>query len=366
MAKREFLQLAHTYNPKKHSINGWLMSEKLDGMRAFWDGGLTRGLMAKDVPWANTTKDGRLKVPPVATGLWSRYGHVIHAPDWFLDKLPSCVLDGELYAGRGNFQKLVSITKKMDFSGDWSQVKYVAFDMPPLATVFADGEIDTTNFKKKFSDIRKWLLEGPHPIPDNFKAGVKADTSFMSRYKYVQALVRENECVRVHVQHGLPMKTTEVEAALKSFCDNICDQDGEGVILKSPSGLYESGRCHTMLKFKPFEDAEGTVVGYNWGRETDKGSKLLGLMGSMVLQTKAGTFELSGFTDAERQMNWVYPAGHTETAYDYGCKCPGGKVPDTIQNPQFPRGSTVTYKYRELTDSGLPKEARFFRRRDAE
>jgi len=363
MAKREFLQLAHTYNPKKHSINGWFISEKLDGMRGFWDGGITRGMPASAVPWANTAKDARLKVQPVATGLWSRYGHVIHAPAEWLAQLPGCPLDGELYAGRGNFQKLVSITKRMDFSGDWDNVEYKVFDMPPLATVFADGEIDVTNFKKRFSGIGGFLAEHA-PMGSGHGPGIQPNMPFMSRRNYIEALVKENDVVKVHVQTRLPMKTADAEAAILNFCNDVCDNGGEGVILKSPSSLYECERCHTMLKFKPFEDAEATVIGYNWGRETDKGSKLLGLMGSMVLRTKAGTFELSGFTDAERQMNWVEPAGRRETAYEFGTKYPGAKVPDTIQNPRFPRGSTVTYKFRELTDAGLPKEARYWRKRD--
>ena len=42
--RREFLQLADTYNPAKHKIAGYLVSEKLDGTRCFWDGGLSRGV----------------------------------------------------------------------------------------------------------------------------------------------------------------------------------------------------------------------------------------------------------------------------------------------------------------------------------
>ena len=41
---REFVQLAQVYDPKKHGIAGWFVSEKLDGMRCLWDGGITRGL----------------------------------------------------------------------------------------------------------------------------------------------------------------------------------------------------------------------------------------------------------------------------------------------------------------------------------
>ena len=45
MSRREFLMLAHKFNPKKHRIGGWYMSEKLDGMRCWWDSGVTRGIL---------------------------------------------------------------------------------------------------------------------------------------------------------------------------------------------------------------------------------------------------------------------------------------------------------------------------------
>ena len=44
MTRREFLQLAKSYNPEKNKIAGWYLSEKLDGTRCFWDGGITRGM----------------------------------------------------------------------------------------------------------------------------------------------------------------------------------------------------------------------------------------------------------------------------------------------------------------------------------
>ena len=74
---REFLQLCEYFDPKRDEVFGWYVSEKFDGMRALWDGGITRGHVASDVPWG--TESHRL-----STGLWSRYGKVISAPDWWL------------------------------------------------------------------------------------------------------------------------------------------------------------------------------------------------------------------------------------------------------------------------------------------
>ena len=101
--KQECVQLAQHYKPAKHFIGGWLMSEKLDGFRFIWDGGITRGMRADSISWANTTKD---KTPKYATGLWTRYHKPIYAPKWWLDQLPEIPLDGEGWTCRDDRQTL--------------------------------------------------------------------------------------------------------------------------------------------------------------------------------------------------------------------------------------------------------------------
>ena len=109
--RREFLRLAKPYKPKKHNVHGWFLSEKLDGQRCLWDGGVTRGMALKDVPFANLSNTHRLISE--ATGLWSRYGNVMRAPEFFLDLLPHNIcLDGELYLAPGCFQETRSIGSK--------------------------------------------------------------------------------------------------------------------------------------------------------------------------------------------------------------------------------------------------------------
>ena len=147
--RREFLQLADHYDRAKHDVAGWLISEKLDGTRCFWDGGLSRGLPTDQVPWASITdpKTGKkkAKIKPVATGLWSRYGNPIMAPDWFLNQLPCVPLDGELWAGRGNFQLCRSICGGDEPDPGSEQIKYAVYSCPPITAVFGTGEIKNTN-----------------------------------------------------------------------------------------------------------------------------------------------------------------------------------------------------------------------------
>mgnify|MGYP000166774392 CR=1 FL=1 len=99
------LLLAQTFDPDKNDAKGWFMSEKLDGLRAFWDG---------------------------VGGLWSRNGNRFYAPNSFTDHLPrGIVLDGELFCGRGKFHVAQSIVKS-HAAGDerWKTVKYLVFDTP--------------------------------------------------------------------------------------------------------------------------------------------------------------------------------------------------------------------------------------------
>lgn len=83
---------------------GWLMQEKLDGVRALWTG----------------------------KELISRNHKPFYYPEWFVAKLPTGIpLDGELWVGRGRFQTTASYVKKKYFSElEWSEVKYMVYDTP--------------------------------------------------------------------------------------------------------------------------------------------------------------------------------------------------------------------------------------------
>jgi DNA ligase-1 len=103
------LLLAKTWNPGMDPTGYW-MSEKLDGVRAWWTG----------------------------SKFLSRLGNEFFAPDWFKKGLPKEPLDGELWMGRGNFQLLVGTVKRHVPNENWSKVKYVVFDAPCLNRPFED------------------------------------------------------------------------------------------------------------------------------------------------------------------------------------------------------------------------------------
>ena len=94
--------LAHQWD-EKIDIKGWLMSEKLDGIRGYWTG----------------------------KEMVSRAGNPFHVPEWFTRNFPSIPLDGELWTGRGQFSELVSIVRRKGADTDWEIVRYFIFDCSP-------------------------------------------------------------------------------------------------------------------------------------------------------------------------------------------------------------------------------------------
>jgi len=91
---------------ESHNPKGWLLSEKLDGIRAIWTG----------------------------SELITRNQNTIHAPAWFINQLPQgTALDGELWIDRGQFQLTSSIVRKLEpVDSEWEQIKFMVFDCPSI------------------------------------------------------------------------------------------------------------------------------------------------------------------------------------------------------------------------------------------
>lgn len=355
--KRDYCQLAHVYEEKRQFIAGWFVSEKLDGLRALWDGGISRGLPASEVPYMNCVKDSRYKEPPICTGLFTRYGNVIHAPDCWLDDLPNYCLDGEIWAGRNSFQRMSSIVKDLNPSDGWDDVTYQVFDSPPPALLFSDGDVRVQGYKVFLRDCFQWWT--------NCGGKGTYTTTFEETNNYLKKHLGETKNLKLLGQIRLPFATQTALDELHMYLNNVTNDGGEGLILRKPTSMWEPKRSYSLLKVKKFQDAEATVIGYTTGRETDKGSKLLGLMGALVMSYKGHRLELSGFTDEERILNGSSgdePLASGITARQWATENPEKEVPTWITNPKFPRGSQVTFRYRELTDAGIPKEARYWRK----
>ena len=360
MARREFLQLAKTFKPDKHLIAGWYLSEKLDGTRCLWDGGLSRGLPTLDVPWASCinprTVEVKPKIKPVATGLWSRYGNPIMAPDWFLDKLPTFPCDGELWAGRGNFQLCRSICAGDEPDERFDKIHYAVFSSPPLEALFQDGLIKNTNMlvSVKRADVEKWLDANDRSTPAVHEGATLEQELFA-----LQGWEGWDEQVYILKQTILHNDPAKAAAELSKHIETYLKDGAEGVMLRDPKSHWTPKRVATCLKYKPWEDAEGIITGFTSGRRTEKGSKLLGLIGTLVLDFNGKRLELAGLTNEERKFDTHIDS---QTAMLF----PGEDMASYVQGKHFKIGDKVSFKYRELSDDGIPKEARYWRHRGEE
>lgn len=361
--KREFLLLAQTFDAAKHSPAGMYASEKLDGMRLLWDGGLTTGLLASTVPFANTHKD---KKEVVCTGLWSRKGKVVWAPKSWTDKLPRMFLDGEGYHGK--FQRGQSILRTEGGNSEaWKDIKYKIFDSPPLEALATPGRIhESGGWETRFdSSLLTWLRERQKISP--LTSVTYNRTGFGQVYEaLVKALGCGDSQLSVLEQTLLPFTTDLALAKLTELMGQIVGNGGEGVMLRNPSSCWEPHRSWDLLKVKKWEDAEGVVIGYKSGKITEKDSRNRGRMGSLIIKSIVGgrelEFGISGFEDHERDFSYEQ-AGHA--AYDYAWNNPDKIMPDWIVNPSFPLGAIVTYTYPTgLTDDGIPKHANYLRKRE--
>jgi hypothetical protein len=92
---------------------------------------------------------------------------------------------------------------------------------------------------------------------------------------------------------------------------------------------------------------------------TKRGSKHLGKIGALILDYDGSRLELSGLTDIEREF------ANNGMAI-YAAANPGQDMPNGTFGKCFKVGQLITFKYRELSKDGIPKEARYLRPRGEE
>ncbi len=108
--------LAQTYRTGLDIEQYWV-SEKLDGVRARWDG----------------------------KQLLSRGGKVFAPPTWFVKGFPNQALDGELWIAPGRYEDVMSIVTRAIPHEGWQKIRLMVFDLPE----------DTRRFEARVFAMRK-------------------------------------------------------------------------------------------------------------------------------------------------------------------------------------------------------------------
>ena len=241
--------------PDDLDVSRYLVSEKFDGVRGYWDG----------------------------SRMWTRQGQPIALPAGIAALLPTRALDGELWMGRGRFEQTSAAVRRVEpRPAEWARMNYMVYELPA-----APG-----SFEQRYAVMRELLAGSTWPG------------------------LRVAEQTRVGDRRQLDARLAETVHA-----------GGEGLVLHEAAAPYVSGRSPVLLKLKPHDDDEAVVLAHEPGE-----GRFQGLMGALLVRNAAGrTFRIgTGFSEAQRR------------------------------SPP-PVGSTITYRHRGLTSSGLPRFASFLR-----
>ena len=256
------LMLANVYHPGVSLADYWV-SEKYDGVRGYWDG----------------------------TQLMTRGGEPIAAPAWFFAGWPAVPMDGELWAGRGQFAKAVStVRQKTPDDAAWRGMRFMVFDLP----------VHGGTFTERIPPLENLVSQINQP--------------------WVKAVAQ--------------LKLADHQALQRLLAKTV-KGGGEGLMLHRGASLYKGLRSDDLLKVKTHEDTEARVVAHIPGK-----GKYAGQLGALLVEMPAVNgdparrFKLgTGFSDADRER------------------------PPAV-------GSTVTYRFRGVNPSGIPRFASFMRVRE--
>ena len=197
------LMLPEVYS-EQVDVAGWLMSEKLDGVRAYWDG---KQLLSKN---------GNTFCPPAA----------------FIHGLPPFPLEGELWGGRQSFEQTVAIVKKQQPHSGWLQLKLAVFDVPK-----APG-----SFTERMAKAEQWF--NTHPCAYAFiirQTKVRNPAELQQQLARIEKLGGEGLIVRNPEAHYAAGRSVEV-LKVKSF------QDTEAVVIAHlPGQNRNEGRLGSLL-----------------------------------------------------------------------------------------------------------------------
>ena len=219
------LKLANTYRDDL-PLEEYLFSEKYDGVRAFWDG----------------------------RKLVSRRGNRFNPPVWFSSRFGNRKLDGELWLGRGQFERLSGIVRRKDTSDqDWQEIRYMVFDLPDEA--------------------------GP----------------FWHRYQVLKTLLAQSESPYLHLVEQYPV--IDKQSLMAELKSKLAD-GAEGLMLQHRHAPYRGKRSDDLIKLKAWQDAEARVLQHLPGK-----GKYTGMLGALLVETGDGLqFRIgTGFSDAQRR-----------------------------------------------------------------
>lgn len=240
-ASKPDLLLLKTY--KDQNTTNWVMSEKLDGIRAYWDG----------------------------KQLLSRSGKVIHAPKWFIKDYPPFEIDGELWSKRDDFENISSIVRDKTPTNEWKQIKHYIFEVPN-----AKGSLFQRLEKVKPYELKSRYIK---VLPQIIIKNKKHQDDFL---KQIESKKGEGIVVRDPNTPYINKRTSKA-LKVKSFKDSECKitgyTQGNGkflgkvgaIICQLPTNISFKIGSGMDEKFRNNPPKIGTIITYKYQNLTKYG-----------------------------------------------------------------------------------------------
>jgi len=272
---------------------GWWASEKWDGIRALWDGEkiISRG-----------SGVGKPKV----------YTYI---PEWFKNTLPPGIpLDGEIWIGRGLFQKTSRLsTLKPGKSYTIEQIEkiWAGHSDPPVLFKVFDIPNDTRPFEKRMSFLQ----------------------TIVKDRKACWDLLEYPDKKTFPLQFTEQVKIKSMEQLIKLYT-KLTSEGAEGIMLRAPGSPYQTKRSKYMLKYKIKEDAECILREYIPGD-----GKYIGMLGSLKCELMKDGKPNKVFTQIGTGLN-----DNQRENYN-----------NSNSSDFIPIGSIVSFSYMEMTNEGVPR-----------
>lgn len=249
---RHFLQKAMDYYPNRTKIGGYWLSPLYEGVRCFWDGGVSRNFATEQIPWASVIDPmtGQMKdiLKPIATGLWTKYADPVVVPDQFLDLLPTFPCDGVLTLGpncKDEVKSLVSGIKPNDKVLGRS-VQYRVFASPRFEDVFSDGRVMTPHLRLEISweNIKKFLQE------NNTHVDEATLPTLQAQYFAIQAWEGWDERICLAEQIVLSRNHTIAKVMMQSASRHYKKRGHPATIIRSPDSTWLPAVSYNYLRYR--------------------------------------------------------------------------------------------------------------------
>lgn len=228
---------------KNQNITGWVMSEKLDGIRGFWNG----------------------------KTLLSRQGYPLSAPSYFTQDFPPFEIDGELFSERNQFSQISSVVRGSN-AEKWRKLKLYVFDVPNV-----QGDLFARLHK-----LEAYLKSHPTPYIKIIKQiPIQNKDHLNSFFKEIQKLKGEGVVIRNPKSPYIKGRSAQIlkfKAVYDDECTVIAHHTGKGKY-KDKMGSLSCQNEYGIFKIgSGFSDKEranppqiGTLITYKYRGFTSKG-----------------------------------------------------------------------------------------------